>query len=178
MNLFRTRSIMKIKPFFFLAIFATFVLLMSSCLKKQTFSDVPEIGFLGFDLVFDTGQYAKQGILTISYQDGNGDIGLGAGDVNPPYDTAGTYYYNFVITYFEKQNGVFKQVDLTFPLSTRIPVLTPDDPGKAIKGFISNTMPLPPKPVHDTIRFDAFIYDRALNKSNVISTPEIVLRRR
>ena len=169
---------MKKKPFYLFLILAVVVSSMSSCLKKQTFSDVPEIGFLGFDLVYDTGQYAKQGILTISYQDGNGDIGLGAGDVYPPYDTAGSYYYNFVITYFEKQNGVFKQVDLAFPLSTRIPVLTPDDPGKAIKGFISNTMPLPPKPLHDTIRFDAFIYDRAYHKSNVITTPEIVLRRR
>jgi len=147
-------------------------------MKKQNFPDTPVIGYLGFEMVFDTGLYAKTGILTISYQDGNGDIGLSTGDTFSPYQPGGPYYYNYVITYFEKQNGTFNQVNLTFPLSSRIPVLTPNDPNKPISGFIVDTLPLPIAPVHDTIRFEAFIYDRALHKSNVISTPDIILRRR
>jgi hypothetical protein len=169
---------MKKKQIPFLLVLAAVVTLLGGCMKKQSFSEIPEIGYLGMEFIYDTNAYPSKGILSISYQDGNGDIGLNRGDTFFPYQPGGNYYYNFVITYFEKQNGVFKQVDLTFPLSARIPVLTPDDPGKAIKGFIDNTMPLPPKPTHDTIRFEAFIYDRALNKSNVITTPEIVLRRR
>ncbi len=129
-------------------------------------------------LIYDTAQVVRTGILSISYQDGNGDIGLNPSDTFPPYQRNGPYYYNYVITYFEKQNGVFKQVDLMIPFSLRIPVLTPNDPNKAIKGFIVDTIGLYPPPLHDTIKFEAFIYDRALNKSNVITTPEIILRRK
>jgi len=169
---------MKKQPFYFLFFSAALFTAFSGCMKKQSYSDVPEIGFLGFEMIYDTAQVVRTGILSISYQDGNGDIGLSPSDTFPPYQKNGPYYYNYVITYFEKQNGVFKQVDLTIPFSLRIPVLTPDDPDKAIKGFILDTIGLYPPPLHDTIKFEAFIYDRALNKSNVITTPEIILRRK
>ena len=153
--------------------------ILSGCMKKESYPDTPQIGFLSYTSVFDTGQYAKQGILSISFQDGNGDIGFYSdADTFPPYQSKGPYYYNFVIQYFEKQNGVFNQVVTLIPFSARIPWLTPLDPGKAIKGTISNTMDMNPHPLHDTIQFKAFIYDRALHKSNVITTPEIILRRR
>jgi hypothetical protein len=169
---------MKKQPFYILFFLAVLFTAFSGCMKKQSYSDTPEIGYLGFELIYDTAQVVRTGILSISYQDGNGDIGLSPSDTFPPYQRNGQYYYNYVITYFEKQNGVFKQVDLTIPFSLRIPVLTPDDPNKAIKGYILDTIGLYPPPLHDTIKFEAFIYDRALNKSNVITTPEIILRRK
>jgi hypothetical protein len=150
---------------------------LAGCSKKESFSDIPEIGFVSYFNVFDTGQYAKEGILTISFQDGNGDIGLTDRDVNPPYDSAGPYYYNLVITYYERQMGAYKQIDLGIPFSARIPLLNPLDPGRAIKGTITDTLTMNPHPVYDTIKFDVFIYDRALHKSNVVTTPDIILRR-
>jgi hypothetical protein len=158
----------------------TIVILLSGvygCVKQENYPDVPEIMFLGFTKVFDTGQYAVSGILSISFTDGNGDIGLNPRDTVPPYDAAGPYYYNYVITYFEKQQGVFKQIDLDPPFSVRIPVLNREFPGKPIKGTITDTLDLNTHPLFDTIKFEAFIYDRSLNKSNVISTPEIILKR-
>jgi hypothetical protein len=152
------------------------ILSFSSCMKKESFSDVPEISPKGFELFYDTGHYPKTGIISFYYQDGDGDIGLSEGDTFPPFDTASPYYYNLVITYYEKQNGTFVPVDLSPPFSARIPVLTPNDPGKPIKGFIDETLILYPPP-NDTIKFELFIYDRALHKSNTISTPPIVLRR-
>jgi len=149
----------------------------TSCMKQEDYPDIPEIEFANWVSVFDTGQYAKTGALTILFQDGNGDIGLNPGDTFPPYNKEGQYYYNYVITYFEKRQGIFVKVDLYPPFSARIPVLTPDYPDKAIKGIIADTLELNPKPLYDTIRFDLFIYDRALNKSNVVTTPEIILRR-
>ena len=168
---------MKKKPFYLFLILAAIVLSLSSCLKKQSFSEIPEIGYMGTELVFGTGQDAKELVFSISYQDGNGDIGLGPGDTLGAFEKKGPYYYNFVINYYQKINGVFQQLNDSVPFSARIPVLTPDDPGKAIKGYIIDTIKLI-LPLHDTIRLDAFIYDRALHKSNVITTPEIVLRRR
>ena len=147
-------------------------------MKKESFSDIPQISFLGFDKVYTTSQYPKIGILSISYQDGNGDIGLDPSDTFPPYDRNGPYYYNMVLTFFEKQNGVYVNVIDSIPFSARIPVLTPNDPGKAIKGFIIDTIPLYPPPPYDTIKFEVFLYDRALHKSNVITTPDIILKRK
>ncbi len=150
---------------------------VSSCMKKESYPDTPQIAFEGFYLAFDTGKVAKRGILTISFKDGNGDIGLRAADTLPPYNRNGDYYYNYVIRYYEKQMGRFVLVPLDPPFSARIPYLTPEDPGRAIKGIIVDTLLLNPQPVFDTVKFIFFIYDRALNKSNVDSTPPIILRR-
>jgi len=158
-------------------ILITGTFLLSSCMKKETFSDIPQIAFRSFATEFDSGLYAKRGFLTISFQDGNGDIGLRPDQKYPPFDTGSIYYYNYIIDYYEKQNGVFVKVPLDPSFNARIPYLTPDDPNKAIKGIIVDTLVLNPFPVHDTIMFKFFIYDRALNKSNVDSTPPVILRR-
>lgn len=152
--------------------------LLASCMKKEVFPDIPQIAFQSFTLEFDSGMYARRGFLTISFQDGDGDIGLRSDQNMPPFDTGSLYYYNYIIDYYEKQNGTFVKRDLDPPYNARIPYLTPDDPNKAIKGIIVDTLVLNPMPVHDTIKFKFFIYDRALHKSNLDSTPPIILRRR
>jgi hypothetical protein len=153
-------------------------LALSSCMKKETYPDVPEIAFQSFTTQFDTGLYAKRGFLTISFKDGNGDIGLRTDQTSPPFDSGSIYYYNYIIDYYEKQHGKFVKIDLDPSYNARIPYLTPTDPNKAIKGIIVDTLILNPIPVYDTVKFKFYIYDRALNKSNVDSTPPIILRRR
>lgn len=148
-----------------------------SCIKQESYPDVPEISYRSFILLFDTSAYAKRGVLTFAFQDGKGDIGLQPGDTFPPFQRGGDYYYNLVITYFEKQQGQWIEIPLDPSFSARIPLLNPDYPGKPIKGFISDTLLLDPAPSFDTVKFDVFIYDRALNKSNTISTPDIRLKR-
>jgi hypothetical protein len=150
----------------------TFFLLLSSCMKKEVFPIIPEIAYQTFTTEFDTGMYATRGFLTISFKDGDGDIGLLPAQNKPPYD------YNYIIDYYEKQNGKFVKVELDPPYNARIPYLTPDDPNKAIKGIIVDTLALNPHPVYDTVKFKFFILDRALHESNVDSTPPIILRRR
>jgi len=155
----------------------TGILLLASCMKQETYSDIPEITFQEFSLVFDNGTVAKNGILTIAFTDGNGDLGLRAGDTLPPFQKSGDYYYNFVIDYYEKQQGRFVKIALNPPFSARIPYLTPEYPNKAIHGIIVDTLQMNPTPVYDTVKFVFFVYDRALNKSNIDSTPPIILRR-
>ncbi|MEI7499630.1 MAG: hypothetical protein WCK84_04195 [Bacteroidota bacterium] len=147
-------------------------------MKKEVYPDIPEIAFQSFISEFDTGMYAKRGYLTISFKDGNGDIGLRPDQKEFPFDTGSIYYYNYIIDYYEKQHGTFVKISLDPSYNARIPYLTPDDPNKAIKGIIVDTLILNPQPVWDTIKFKFFIYDRALNKSNIDSTPPIILRRR
>lgn len=149
----------------------------TSCMKQEEFSDIPEISARGFITLFDTGQFAVKGILAFDFQDGDGDIGLNPGDTFSPYNRGGDYYYNLVIRYFEKRDSVYAEVVLDPPFSARIPVLNPDYPGKAIKGFLADTLTMDPSPAYDTIRLEYYIYDRALNKSNVLTTPDIPLRK-
>ncbi|MCX6280588.1 MAG: hypothetical protein NTU51_01330 [Bacteroidetes bacterium] len=163
---------------FCILLIAAGIAMFSSCMKKESFSDIPQIAFAGYTNLFDSTKIAKKGILTISFQDGDGDIGLNSWDTYPPYDSTSIYFYNYYIDLYEKKNGVFvKDTTLATSLNARIPNLTPDDPNKAIKGLIVDTLPLNPHPVYDTIQFSMFIYDRALHKSNVVFTPEIVVRR-
>lgn len=160
---------------FFLSVLLLFFL--SGCAKQESFSEIPEIEFLSF-VKYTNRQIDSIAVLGISYRDGDGDIGLNVGDSFPPYQRNGDYYYNFVIRYFEKQSGVFIERIMDPPLSARIPVLTPLDPGKAIKGVIYLSILVDPFALFDTIQLKAFIYDRRLHRSNEISTPEIILRRR
>jgi hypothetical protein len=163
--------------YLFLVLFVSGLLFFTSCMKKETYPDIPQIEFAGWQSVFDTGQFPKRGILAITFKDGNGDIGLNPADTFPPFNKQGDYYYNYVFIYYEKQMGTYVKIDLDPPFSARIPILTPDNPNKAIKGIIVDTLALNPHPLFDTIRFDLFIYDRALHKSNVVTTPDIILRR-
>lgn len=159
--------------------FILLVFTISSCIKQEEYPIEPQIAYQSFLIGFDTSDYATVGVLNISFTDGDGDIGLSAKDTNFPYERGGDYYYNYVLTFFNKVNGVYQEVPLDPPFSVRIPILNPDSPNKAIKGTIADTINLQliPHPGYDTIRFEGYIYDRRLHKSNTITTPDIILKR-
>lgn len=165
-------SLLKLLTFF------TIGLTLISCLKKESISIIPQISYQSIALQYDSALYPSRGFLTLSFQDGDGDIGLFPDQNNPPFNEGSIYHYNFYVEYFEKRDGHFYQLDLGDPgMNGRIPYLTPDDPNKAIKGIIVDTLPMPAKPQHDTIKLRFYIYDRSLHKSNIDSTPPIILRR-
>jgi len=154
-------------------------LLLPSCIKEENYSIIPEIWYDNMTLVYNSANdpYPSKGILAITFQDGDGDIGLRARDTFPPFNKEGEYYYNYVIRYFEKRDTGWAEVILNPPYSARLPMLNMGYEGKPIKGLIVDTLEMDPAPDFDTIRFEMFIYDRTLHKSNVVSTPPIVLRR-
>ncbi|MDP3461693.1 MAG: hypothetical protein Q8S18_02775 [Bacteroidales bacterium] len=159
-----------------------------SCQKFEEYPDEPYIEFREFGLIVNpqTG-ISEKGILRIFYRDGDGDIGLEQGDTLFPFQEDGDYYYNLLITYYEQQNGVFTEVPLvswnnitqqydTLTFNARMPLLLPKDQKKSIKGIIDNEMFIyNPLSAYDTIQFRVKITDRALNVSNEVVTPPIVL---
>jgi hypothetical protein len=158
----------------------------NSCKKLDEFPDEPEIDYIGFERIYNpTDSIFDRGVLKISYTDGDGDLGLEKSDTLPPYNIDGDYYFNLVITYFEIQEGVAVEVPLTFynpntqqfdtiTQSARFPVLTPSSINKSISGTIFDTLFIyNPNSDYDSLMFEAFIYDRALNKSNTIITDTI-----
>lgn len=151
-------------------------LLFWSCIPEEKYSVIPRIEFVSLEKIPNTSGSDDKGMLIFYFEDGDGDIGLNSeGDnLRPPFDTSSIYYYNFFIHYYEKQNGTFVRVDLPAEQHARIPRLS-NRPPESINGhicqielFINNITS-----IYDTIRFEFYIVDRALNHSNIITTPEI-----
>jgi len=148
-----------------------------ACKQPEQFSVIPEIKFISFGKYQDD-KIEDGAMLTFSFQDGDGDIGLNGTDLYPPFDTLSIYYYNFFCDYYEKQNGIFVKIDSIetpkegmqpFNLNARFPRLS-DLPEESIHGEICLTMPFyydTTSPYNDTIQFKFFIIDRKLNHSNI-----------
>jgi len=147
----------------------------SSCREPQ-FDKTPAITFKSIEKIANSLGYDDKAKLTIHFQDGDGDIGLDEKDWQPPFDTASTYFYNWFIDFYEKQNGQFVKIDISN--NARIPRLSSTVP-ESIEGdlsielFINNYFS-----PYDTVRFECYIVDRELHHSNIITTPEIIIKKR
>jgi hypothetical protein len=148
---------------------------LSSCRKIEQLPPVPKIEFTSF-AVFDTidilGNTAKGGRLKFHFEDGDGDLGLKAPSGSQPDTT------NMFLTLFRKKNGIIVPTlsnDPLKPSSYRIPYMERLGLNKILKGTISVTFIYLFYNQNDTIRYDFYIKDRALNPSNVVSTSDIVL---
>lgn len=159
----------------YLAIFIITVLTLGSCRKIETLPAVPHIEFRSF-AVFDTidilGNSAKGGRLKFYFEDGDGNLGLEPPSGNQPDTT------NLFFTLFRKIDGVMVQApdnDPLRPSAYRIPYLERLGQNKILKGTISVTFLYLFYSPSDTIKYDFYITDRAMNESNTASTGEIVL---
>jgi hypothetical protein len=151
------------------------LIFLNACKKVEQLPAVPHIEFTSFT-IFDTtdilGNNSKGGRLKFHFEDGDGDLGLNA-------PTGGlTDSTNLFFTLFRKEGGVMLQApdnDPLKPSAYRIPYMERLGQNKILKGTISVTFLYLFYFPADTIRYDFFIKDRALNESNVVSTSEIVL---
>lgn len=160
-------------PKYILLIFS--VALLWSCSKKNQFPTVPEIEFSSYSLSEKEdsllpGTKHKIVHLKFSFKDAEGDIGLEQGDTAAPYDK-NNFYNNLVITVFKKNNGVWEK---GLAEGSRIPTnLTQYSGRKGLQGYIEIDKRESYPKAGDVIQYEIYIYDRALNKSNTVTTPEI-----
>jgi hypothetical protein len=164
---------MRIFKYTVLAIPALFFL--GSCHKIEHISPIPSISFTSFT-IFDTtdilGNQSKGGKLSFFFEDGDGDIGL-----NPPtgYQSDST---NLFLTLYRKIDGIMVPAetnDPLYPSSYRIPYMVRLGQNKILRGTISVTFLYLFYSPTDTIQYDFYIKDRALNESNVATTSEIII---
>jgi hypothetical protein len=150
------------------------VLLSGACKKLPTYPEIPTLEYKSLYFEKDANGRDERFVLTATFTDGDGDIGYHSELINgAQFDSASSeYYYNFVITLSILRNSVWN--DTTFNVSARLPYLTPEGKNKALKATINKTDYLP-YIGEATIRFRAFIYDRALHKSNEITTPSFTV---
>ncbi len=138
---------------------------------------MPHIEFVRLEKLDDGTGRDNQANLVIAFQDGDGDIGLSSRDTTGPFAPDSAYYYNFFIDFIEKQHGEWVVVDLPTPLHARVPYLSEDVP-ESIEGeltiltFINNYFS-----PYDTIMLRCRLVDRALHESNIIETPEIIVKK-
>lgn len=150
---------------------------LAGCGHREVFPVEPRIEFVRIDKIDEGTGIDNQANLVIYFEDGDGDIGLDETDKDSIYNVGSAYYYNFFINFYEKQNGVWTEVELPMPLHARLPHLSDNVP-ESIKGeitittFINNyTSP------YDTIMLSCYLVDRALHESNVVTTPEIIVKK-
>ena len=159
----------------YLIIIIIALLVLDSCRKIEQLSPIPHIEYTNF-AVFDTtdilGNKSKAGRLLFQFEDGDGDLGLNAPSGNQTDST------NLFFALFRKEGGKMLPAPDNDPLDPsdyRIPYMDRVGQNKILKGTISVTFLYLFYHPTDTIRYDFYIEDRALNESNVVSTSEIVL---
>ncbi len=97
------------------------------------------------------------------------------------------YHYNIHIKYFVRKNGEYQEFDwLTAfdpvcgqTFNGRFPLLNTGGKERPLEGKLTYKMKSAGFELlfrQDTLRLEVYIYDRALNKSNVINTPDFVLK--
>ena len=167
-------------------IFGILLLAVIACRKEVEYPVEPKITYQGFTyLINEDGTFSGQGILSFSYTDGDGDLGLDVNDSLPPFNNSSPYYYNLIIDYQKLENGTFHTVPLlswnvatqsfdTVSFNARFKRLVAGNETKPISGDMDYTLfvqnPFSP---NDTVRFAVKIIDRALHESNVILTDSI-----
>ena len=89
--------------------------------------------------------------------------------------------------YFVKKNGEYTEFDFETAFDPlcgetfdgRYPILNPDGRDRPLEGVLKYKMQSAGFELLfrlDTLMLEVYIYDRALNRSNVIQTPDFVLR--
>lgn len=152
-----------------------FTLLIFSCKEQEESSTIPRIFKESYEKFANAAGRDTSVFIRFSFIDGDGNIGLTQADSVPPFDK------NLYVDYFQKENGVFKKVIIpqssdTLNFNSRIAELDPNHTGKTIRGEVELNINVSIA-LRDTIRFDFYITDRDLNRSNTLSTGEIVLSR-
>jgi len=165
------------KSFPLVGLFVLLTMLFFTCRPTVYYSEIPEIHYESFTLHDTTdllGNPGFAGILTFSFVDGDGDIGLKQSDTLNPGDSS---YSNLFFTLFTMNKGNLVEVDsseLAFPLNYRIPFLDPVGKDLTLKGDIQAEF-MYVAFQYDTILYRFYLTDRAGHQSNTESTPLFVL---
>lgn len=160
-------------------LFFTFVVFcLSSCYKEPSFSLEPSIEFNSIRKFIRIDQFttAKKDsvVMTIKFQDGDGDLGLNTEEIGKAQQTNN---FNYVIKSYRRVKGNFQEYQSLIPISGFFPRLKDDGKVGPIEGTLSYSMNFEHAfiPKKDTVKFQIHIKDRAGNTSNVVDTEQIIL---
>lgn len=147
------------------------MLILNACNKLEEYDDRPFIIENTFELEKNFAGLDTGLVLRFTYTDGDGNVGLSSNDTLPPYDK------NVMVEYYEKQGNDFVKILIpgtsdTLNFNSRIKEFGVGNPTKAEVSVKINIGVV----IADTVRFDYYILDKDLNKSNRVSTGAIGLK--
>lgn len=161
-------------------------LAVCSCQKPVEYPIEPKIAYEGFTYLMNPDStFSGEGVISFSYTDGDGDLGLDDSDTLPPFGFNDAHYYNMLIDYLKCVNGEFVKTPLvswnvqtqtydTLSFNARFKRLRDSEDPKAISGTMDYQLTVQnPFSPDDTVKFEIRILDRALHESNVIQTEAI-----
>lgn len=146
-------------------------IIFMGCNKLETYDDRPIITASSFSLLQNASGVDTSLVLEFTYTDGDGDVGLSSSDSIAPFDA------NVMIDYYEKIDGIYTKILIpgttdTLNFNSRIKKFGSNNPTKAeVKVKVNISVVLA-----DTVKFDYFILDKKLNKSNTVTTGAIALK--
>jgi hypothetical protein len=132
-------------------------ILLFSCKKDDAVSDVPQIEFLSISPT-TAQEYADNIIISISYNDANGDLGENNPDI-----------HNLFVE--DNRNGIVYKF--------RIPELTPNGSDISIQGNFNITINgtgITNELSSQKVDYSVYVKDRAGNKTNTITTSKITIQ--
>ena len=150
-----------------------------ACKPEEQFPPEPYLEFVTLEKIDNGTRIDNQAILKLKFTDGDGNVGLDANEIYPPFD-APPYNNNFFVIFYAKRNGEFVAFP-EFEFNARLPRFLPTNDPEPIKGDIEyildicNPIPLPTVPAVDTVKFECWMVDRDLNESNRVFTPVITV---
>ena len=89
---------LKTVPFAFASLL---IISVSSCLKPVSYPDEPILETVSHTIIGDSL------VLSMTFTDGDGDIGLNDTDTIEPYNPASFYHFNLYVEYYELMNGTW-----------------------------------------------------------------------
>lgn len=151
------------------------IMLTPSCDDVVEYSPIPDITFISTKVIDSTdilGNPKTYVELLFSVIDGDGDMGLNEFDTLSPF--TGKYQYNFFSTLVYIENGLYDSSGLA-DYNYRIPYIEIEN-HKAYKAEISVEFEYFNNQIQsDSVAIEFFIVDRALNHSDTLITPAIVI---
>lgn len=154
------------------------VALVTGCYKEISFDAKPHIEFddLKKEIRLDqfSGSKKDSVILTIKFQDGDGDLGLNEEEKKAAVEKQD---FNYIVRIFRQKNGKFTEVPQEVPYSGFFPRLKSDNKKGPIEGTLDYSLVYFQDfvPKKDSLKYQITIKDRAGNLSNTIESRVIIL---
>ncbi len=155
--------------------------ILCSCEDIVTYDPMPQVSFSKV-YVADTLDALQNEIklqrIHMEVIDGDGNLGLNRDDNTGPYSPDSVGYNNLYISIFSKINGEYRELsNLSDKMHYRIPFKEPIGQNKYMKAEVIVKVEIPIASFdYDTIRYEFFVYDRDLNKSEVARSCDIAIR--
>jgi hypothetical protein len=178
------------KPIYILSFFSLILVVFMGCTSGESAPPIPSLQYTGHSKLKTIN--GKDSLVTINmtFEDGDGDIGLSDADSFPPFRFGSPNFNNLYVEFIVIDSGVEKKITSQFlqdPITgdtvnfnQRITNITPEGRDKYIKGRLDVLTPFITTldysaPLPDSVYYRVTLEDRSLNRSNTIQTPMIVL---